>query len=51
LCVGATFSYHTGRKSTSAKAKWPSSAHSYYKIGPQTHQMQTCYHSEMLHTF
>jgi hypothetical protein len=23
LCVGATFSYHTGRKSTSAKAKWP----------------------------
>jgi hypothetical protein len=33
------FSYHTGRKSTSAKAKWPIFAHSYHKIGPQTPQI------------
>ncbi len=32
LCVGATFSYHMGRKSTSAKAKWPTFVHSYHKI-------------------
>ncbi len=32
LCEGLTFSYHTGRKSTSAKAQWPTFAHSYYKI-------------------
>ncbi len=32
LCVGAIFSYYTGRKSTLAKAKWPTFAHSYHKI-------------------
>jgi hypothetical protein len=32
LCVGATFICHTGRKSTSAKAKWPTFVHSYHKI-------------------
>ncbi len=57
LCVGATFSYHTGRKSTLAKAKWPTFAHSYHKISPQTQtpqillDVQTCHHSEILHTF
>jgi hypothetical protein len=28
LCLGATFSYHTGRKATLAKAKWPPFAES-----------------------
>ncbi len=57
LCFvcGSNFSYHTGRKSTSAKEKWPTFAHSYHKIGPQTPQiwldLQTCHPSEMLHTF
>ncbi len=32
LCVGAIFSYQTGWKSTSAKVKWPTFAHSYHKI-------------------
>ncbi len=31
-CVGPTFSYHTGRKSTLAKAKWPTFVHSYHKL-------------------
>jgi hypothetical protein len=41
LCFvcGGNFSYHIGRKSTSAKAKWPIFAHSYHKIGPQTPQI------------
>ncbi len=43
LCVGATFSYHTGRKSTSAKAKWPTFAHSYQKNWPSnTPNMTGC---------
>jgi hypothetical protein len=54
LCFvcGSNFSYHTGRKSTSAKVKWPIFAHSYHKIGPQTPQIcldvHTCHHSEIL---
>jgi hypothetical protein len=55
LCVGATFSYHTGRKSTSVKAKWQTFAGSYCKIGPQTPQIyldvQTRHYSKMLQTF
>jgi hypothetical protein len=38
LC-GSNFSYHTGRMSTLAKAKWPIFVHSYHKIGPQTLQI------------
>jgi hypothetical protein len=42
LCFvcGSNFNYHTGRKSTSAKAKWPIFVHSYHKTGPQTPQAE-----------